>query len=114
MTREEDLRRHGPYFTASGQPISIPDASEEFAQEGDFIRLREVSIAYTLTEDMAGRIGLNGATLRFGVRNAAILTKYGGADPESISNTATDQFLRYDFFATPTPRRWSMSMRVQF
>jgi len=114
MSREEDLRRHGPYFTASGQPVSIPDASEEFAQEGDFIRLREVSIAYTLTEDMAGRMGLNGATLRFGVRNAAILTKYGGADPESISNTATDQFLRYDFFATPTPRRWSMSMRVQF
>jgi hypothetical protein len=39
----------------------------------DFLRLREISASYSLTESLAGRIGADGASVSLGMRNVMML-----------------------------------------
>ncbi len=51
-------------------------------QPGNFIRLREVSLAVDLPLRLISTIGLNRSTLVFSGRNLALWSKFAGADPE--------------------------------
>ncbi|MDB4913867.1 MAG: TonB-dependent outer membrane protein SusC/RagA [Gemmatimonadetes bacterium] len=60
-----------------------------FIEDGDFIRLRELNVTYTASEDFASRF-LHGRRIAatFAARNLGILwTKYTGVDPEAFATT---------------------------
>lgn len=116
--------------------VNDPDASpEQWAQwnslqtlthlhDGDFIKLRELSVSYTLPNDWAAMMRADRASLSLAARNWDILwTKYEpyrqadgsrvAADPEvqfHSSQTATT----LDYASTPMTRRITASLRVQF
>jgi hypothetical protein len=57
---------------------------------GDFMRWRELSLAYTTSPRLAGRIGARDLQLRFAVRNLMLWTRYPGTDPEAnVSGVAS-------------------------
>jgi hypothetical protein len=64
----------------SAQPIS------ENAQKGDFVKLRSLTIGYSLPSSLVNKARI--ASLRFYVsgQNLAIITDYQGPDPEVSSN----------------------------
>jgi hypothetical protein len=57
-------------------------------EKGDFARLRNVSLGYSLAPTLASRLGLANARIYVQVQNAALLTNYSGIDPEISSNSS--------------------------
>lgn len=121
LTRRERLRRYGndtpgrPAFVQeNGRPTTVNEVRDAYVQPGDFVRLREVSVAYTVPERLLGGLGrINGLTLALGLQNLAIWTEYEGADPELISAAGND-FSRNDFLTQPNPRRAVLRLSLNF
>lgn len=64
----------------SAAPIS------DNVQKGDFIKLRNVALGYTLPHDLIQKLHLSNARVYVSGQNLAIITKYKGPDPEVSSN----------------------------
>ncbi|HEU6453750.1 MAG TPA: SusC/RagA family TonB-linked outer membrane protein [Gemmatimonadaceae bacterium] len=114
LPKEERLRRFGPYFTEDGDPINTSQVADPYVQDGDFLRLREVSLAFTIPDRYVTLFRASGATLTFAGQNLALWTKYPGPDPEIHSNIITTQFDQSDFLTFPPTRRYVVKLSLQF
>jgi hypothetical protein len=73
-----------------------------FFEEGDFIRLREISANFTAPEGWARLVRGRNMVATLAVRNAGILwTKYTGVDPEAFGTTG-DAPSEFQAFGPPT------------
>lgn len=86
-------------------------------ESADMLRLREVSISYTLPGNFAGLMGVESATITLAGRNLALWTPYSGVDPEtsvfSRTNGGIDDFAQgIEAFGVPIPRQWTVKFRV--
>jgi len=54
-----------------------------FYQPGAFVKIREVSVQYTLPQRLASSLRARSATVTASARNVAKWSKYRGVDPES-------------------------------
>ena len=113
LTAEERIRRFGPWITETdGDAVARGNANEEYIEKGDFGRLREVSVTYTLPSAWSERFGANRASITVGGRNLALWTNYNGPDPEALqSNT---NFSRTEFLTVPQARRWITRVNLTF
>lgn len=113
LTEEERIRRFGPWITETdGDAVARGNANEEYIEKGDFGRLRELSVTYTLPRDWAAAFRASNASITVGGRNLALWTNYNGPDPEMLqSNT---NFTRTDFLTVPQARRWVFRANVTF
>jgi TonB-linked SusC/RagA family outer membrane protein len=91
------------------------------AQDGDFLRWRELAITYNLGESMAKKLGFRDASVTFAGRNIFLWTRYPGQDPESNENgrgstgALADNFQNAtDGFGLPIPRRLSLALNLNF
>ncbi|HUQ98117.1 MAG TPA: SusC/RagA family TonB-linked outer membrane protein [Gemmatimonadaceae bacterium] len=93
-------------------------------QPADFVKLRDVSIAFDLPTPFSAAMRVNRATLTVKGHNLRILsTKYDGLDPEVnfIGNSTFLagssnflQFLRVDSYTLPMQRRWTAALNLNF
>jgi TonB-linked SusC/RagA family outer membrane protein len=91
---------------------------------GDFLRWRELSLAYTTSPRLAARVGARDMQLRVAVRNLMLWTRYPGTDPEAnergVSSSLASNQLENNFydasdtFGLPLPRRLSLSVRLGY
>ena len=91
------------------------------AQNGSFLRWREIAVTYDLGASTAKRLGFNSANVTLAGRNIFMWTKYPGLDPESNENgrgsvgTLADNFQNAtDGFGLPIPRRVSLAFNFGF
>ena len=87
-----------------------------YFQDGAFIRLRELSLQYTLSPALAGRV-LRGrsASLSVAGRNLALFTNYLGTDPETAFNaTNSASLLPADFQTLAPPSFFVFRINVGF
>jgi len=112
------LREFGPYVDSKGNAVTPNAVSEPFMEKGDFIRLREVAVVYSLPASLAKHLRAQRATITAGGRNLALWTKYSGADPEVLADNGTadpsQQFAASDFFGLPPSRRFFLRMTFDF
>ncbi|MFC4212629.1 SusC/RagA family TonB-linked outer membrane protein [Pedobacter lithocola] len=54
--------------------------------KGDFVKLREISLGYTLPNSLLAKLKITSARIYLSGQNLLILTKYNGTDPEVSSN----------------------------
>jgi TonB-dependent starch-binding outer membrane protein SusC len=116
LTDEERLRRFGPFYRESdptGDALSSGVVNQEYFERGDFARLREVSLTYTLPGDWSERFGARSTSVTLAGRNLALWTDYNGPDPEVLSSTVAS-FTRMEFLTVPPPRRWVVRANVTF
>lgn len=87
--------------------------TQEFAEDGSFVKLREVALKYTLGKDKLSNLGLgNGVeSISFGMigRNLFTISNYSGFDPEVGSVLS-----RYDSFGYPVTRSFTGSIEIAF
>ncbi|WP_420464316.1 SusC/RagA family TonB-linked outer membrane protein [Candidatus Palauibacter sp.] len=91
-----------------------------FREDGDWIKIRELSVGYTLPESMMR--GLFGSvfdriTLNLIGRNLLTITDYRGYDPEvgrSGGEIASSTLQRYDSFGYPNFRTFTFSAELVF
>ncbi len=69
--------------TYMGAPTGQSGAAYTFMAPGDFIRLREASVAFELPDAWVRAARLSSATVSLSGRNLALWTDFTGADPES-------------------------------
>ncbi len=73
-----------------------------FIEDGDFLRLREISLVGTMPQRWAALAGARTLTATASVRNVGILwTKYSGVDPEAFGTTVNAPS-SFQAFAPPT------------
>jgi TonB-linked SusC/RagA family outer membrane protein len=65
-------------------------ASSVYVENGSYLRLRNVTLGYTLPSAMAKKLTLNRVRLYLSAQNLFTITKYTGLDPEIGQPTGTD------------------------
>jgi TonB-linked SusC/RagA family outer membrane protein len=105
-----------PYFLSSYY-TSLPD--EEFIQKNvNWLRLRDVSISYTLPKSLMNHIKpIKSVGFFFTGNDLILITNYHGADPAVNSNNpSTGGVGGYglDLGSAPTPISYSFGMRANF
>jgi TonB-dependent starch-binding outer membrane protein SusC len=96
-------RVYDNYWRTPGQITDVPRPSTragqsqrfstQYLEDGDFIRLRTLSLAYKFPTDMISKIGLSNLSLYVQAQNLFTLTDYLGFDPEVSTNTSSQENL---------------------
>ncbi len=120
LSRHERLRRYGnpnplqpAFVTPTGVVKTVNDVQEAYIQNGDFIRLREVSVTYTMPAAVARAFRAQAASVTLSGQNLGLWTNYQGYDPEVVSNAGA-AFNRDDFFTQPPVRRGIVRVNLTF
>jgi hypothetical protein len=102
----------GFYANYRNQQIGDP-----FTFKSDFVKLRNVSISYNLSDVVRNVAALNfvkGLSVSASARNLAILYKdFPGLDPEAIQSSG-DRRTGYENSSLPTARSFNFSLNVKF
>ncbi|HJS44291.1 MAG TPA: TonB-dependent receptor [Gemmatimonadales bacterium] len=88
-----------------------------YFEDADYLKLREVAIAFDVPERIASTLGARAATIMLGGRDLATWTRYTGADPESGSygqHEVAQPVLIGDFATVPVPRTWMLRIRMAY
>jgi TonB-dependent starch-binding outer membrane protein SusC len=85
-------------------------------EDADFFKLRELSLGYTLPQELASRIGASNVRFTAAAQNVFTLTKYSGSDPEMSSTFGDGNNLAIgaDFFSVPPARQFMAGFNVSF
>ncbi|XOV93481.1 MAG: SusC/RagA family TonB-linked outer membrane protein [Bacteroidota bacterium] len=92
------------------------EVSTRYLEDGDFLRLNNATLAYTLTPTDLGLKGMNMIRLSLTGQNLFLLTKYSGYDPEVNTGSAINgvQTFGIDRFTYPTARTILLGLNVSF
>ena len=86
--------------------------SSQVIEESGFVKLRDVSVAYTLrNQDWLSRIGLSTMDMQVVGRNLMTWTDYTGIDPESNLN-GQSLGRGIDYFNNPQTRSWAVNFTL--
>ncbi|MFT4017153.1 MAG: SusC/RagA family TonB-linked outer membrane protein [Agriterribacter sp.] len=90
-------------------------ASETFIEDASWIRLRTLSLGYTLPESLVKRSGfIQGANINVTGTNLWINTKYSTFDPESSSFSSGSVVDGFAGFTYPATRSFIISLNLNF
>lgn len=92
--------------------VAGPRAFAAYAEKADFLRLREVSVAYTLNPAWVRAVRASGATVVFTGRNLWLQTDFTSWDPEN--NTAGSDGPNYNFVQLAQPRQFLFRLNLNF
>ena len=84
-----------------------------FVDDGDFVKLRELSANYTLPQSWAAAMRAERASFTFSSRNLYTWTDYSGVDPE-VNGFGQGDIERTDFLSVPQSRRFIWTLNLTF
>lgn len=85
--------------TSATQNIQFSDF---FVEDGSFIRLQNIQVGYTFSEEFMQNFKLNSVRLYTSVNNLYTFTKYRGYDPTASSGAPIGGGIDQGFYPTPT------------
>lgn len=101
-----------PRVTSVGNNYNI-EQNSRYLEDASFIRLKAVTLNYTLPSSFTSKIKLNKVSLYVIGTNLWIATKYTGADPES-SGSAGQNLDGLDTATPPQPIGFQVGARINF
>ncbi len=91
----------------------ISSIAEEFVQDSDFIKFRQLSIGYKFPQELLGETFIKDASISFIASNLFYLKRsIDNIDPESAYNVSNAQGLEY--FGLPSTRSYGLNLNVKF
>lgn len=92
-----------------------PSISSRYVYNADYVRLRNLTLSYTLPQKVMGKIGLNSARFYVTGVNLLTFTKYPGWDPEvNTDYRAGNVNAGSDFYAAPQIKSVAFGLNVGF
>jgi len=88
--------------------------SVRFVEDGDYIRLKTLTLGYTLPTDVTENIGVRRARIYMSSFNLLTFTKYSGFDPEVNIFDGSNTALGTDFLTFPQARSLVFGINVGF
>jgi TonB-dependent starch-binding outer membrane protein SusC len=101
-----------PRVTINDPNGNFSRPSDFFIEDGSFVRLRNVSLGYTLAPGLAGAIGASRLRMYVAAQNLLTLTGYSGHDPEIGSSWALDVGIDRNIY--PQARTFSLGLNLDF
>jgi len=99
--RKEEIYRRNP----------IVNVSEEFVEEVNWLRMRDISLTYNFSPVFLDKIGIERASFSVTARNLFLITNYTGIDPETSLGGGSNAFGR-DYFNNPNTRSYGFNLIV--
>lgn len=87
--------------------------SDLFLEKGDFLRLKNIVLGYTLPDPITSRLGISRARFYVTGQNVFVLTGYSGMDPE-LGYTDGNLQLNVDYAQYPQSRSWTIGTTITF
>jgi hypothetical protein len=89
------------------------DNTEDFIEETSWIRLRDISLSYSLPKSVIGKAKMSYLTITLTGRNLFLSTPYKGVDPETnLYGASNAQGL--DYFNMPGTKSYMVGVQVGF
>lgn len=104
---EPELRGEVP----KGTSAALFSIFENYIEDGSYIKLREVSMAYDFKPAF---LGGNNVRLTLAGRNLFSIDDYSGYDPEVNAAGQTTAVRGFDFVEVPIPRTYAFGINVSF
>ncbi|MCH5685320.1 TonB-dependent receptor [Niabella sp. W65] len=101
-----------PRLTSAGYNYTL-DQNSRYLEDASFLRLRQLSVGYSLPGSLVDRVRLNNVRLYFVAANLFILTKYTGDPETSVTSNPNAQGLG-GFGTPPQPRSFQFGLNVTF
>ena len=98
------------WYTGSGSGFG--NVASQFLEDGSFLKLREISVGYTLDNAWVRRNGLSAIDIRLAARNLATWTAYSGIDPETNLAGAEVAAQGIDYFNNPQTRSFVITFGI--
>ena len=99
------------WFTGPGGIFNGPVSA--FVEDAGFVKLREISLGYTLDQAWVSRVlGFGSIDLRVAGRNLVTWTKYTGVDPETSLLGSASAVRGIDYFNNPQGRSYVFSVTL--
>ena len=92
-------------------------ATSRFVEDGDFLRVQNISLGYTVPAGALSSFAggtLTNVRVYAQVRNAFVFTKYTGSDPELNSSNTTNSAFGVDNNTNPLLRTFTFGLNVGF
>jgi TonB-linked SusC/RagA family outer membrane protein len=94
-------------------PCPFSDVAELCMEDGSYVKLRELSVAYTFASRWLARTaGLSSVNVRVAGRNLHTWTDYTGYDPETNLGGSIQKTRGMDYFNMPQTRSFVMSVTL--
>ncbi len=84
--------------------------SDKFIEDGTFVRCRNISLGYTLPENLLQRVHIGSLRVYANVTNAFTITKYSGMDPEIGSWDPINAGIDNGYY--PQSRRYTLGVNI--
>lgn len=97
-----------------GDPNNNRRTSTRFLEDGSYLRLKTVTIAYYLPQSILRRLTISSMRFYIQGQNLATFTKYSGFDPEISTFGETTTAAGTDFLTVPQARTVSIGLNVTF
>jgi TonB-linked SusC/RagA family outer membrane protein len=98
---------------SNGDFINLTNnTTTRFLESGNFIKIQNISLGYTLPRATLDRIKLNKLRIFAQVQNAFLITKYKGIDPEANVNPGSNQTSGIDSNTNPQLRTFTLGLNV--
>ncbi|GGK86549.1 SusC/RagA family TonB-linked outer membrane protein [Rufibacter glacialis] len=104
---EPELRGEVP----KGTSAALFGIFENYIEDGSFIKLRELSVAYDVKPAFLGNRNVR---LTLAGRNLFSIDDYSGYDPEVNAAGQTNAVRGFDFVEVPIPRTYALGLQVSF
>lgn len=88
--------------------------SDRFVEDGSYLRLQNVSLGYTLPQQISSRIKLSRLKVYVSGQNLYVFTKYKGLDPEIGALNQNVFLTNVDLGRYPIPRTITFGINAQF
>lgn len=93
--------------------LNNTEISDRFLEDGSYLRIKDISLGYTLPKALVNSVGIDNLRLYGSVRNAFTFTSYSGFDPES-QNTSNPTSIGVDYLTQPQPRTFIIGLDILF
>ncbi len=87
---------------------------QRYVEDGSYVRLKNVTLGYSLPSSLINRIGLTKIRAYVSGTNLITLTKYTGYDPEVSAYNSNDAQIGVDLSNYPTARTITFGIDVTF
>jgi TonB-linked SusC/RagA family outer membrane protein len=113
--KPQNEKKAVPYYQSF---YDVNSDNDFWVEDGSFVKLREVSLAYSFNKKLLSKIG-NGLIKGFKVsligKNLLTFTNYSGWDPEVAKyDSNTKQYFSVDFGVYPNQKSWAMQVELKF
>lgn len=97
-----------------GDPNGNTRVSTRFIEDGSYIRLKNITLAYNLPSDLLQKISMTSARLYVTAQNLITFTDYTGYDPEVSADPTVSNGFGRDLGVYPQAKIFTVGFNVQF